>query len=151
MKKFFFDNLFAFNVLAGVLLISLIFFSSCGPSKEEMDSYRKYPQTYIDSMWEQNGWDKFYKPTSALSDTIVNSEVKDKPSKVRTYYASEFGIVATGTVVGFTLNNDAIESMFAMNKPTPFYMKVTQSDGTTTVVEGTHKLYYTLNEGDILK
>lgn len=147
MKNFFFKRLFELSVLAAVVILSVIFFSSCGPSKEEIEYYENnFTQQECDSIWHKNG-----NTSECPYHSKYKREESEQPTtKEEVYFSAAEYNLPPGEVYNFTMDNESAREAFDNGRPT-VYIQIKVAGGQIRSFACDERTWYNLTPGNILR
>ena len=125
-----------------LILVFSLFLVSCGPSKEELDSYYKNRKE-ADSI----------KLVGEQIEIDYNRISKKEIKKPKYYLANQFNLI-TGTIIHWAPSNDEIFTWKYNGGSKPnrkIYVHIQDNDGMVRVMECNYFTWLNLHTGDILK
>jgi predicted Fe-S protein YdhL (DUF1289 family) len=132
--------------LGNILAVCLLFLMACGPSKEELDAWKKAKADSTAAVTAQM-LEKQKQETEA-QQKIVNDE------KNKSYFlANQFDLVP-GKVVGWAPSDGEIELWKSNGGTVPdrtIYIHIQDQYGMVTVMKCSHMAWLNLHTGDILR
>lgn len=109
-----------------LILIAALVLASCGPSAEQ-------------------------KKLAEQTKPAIEAPAPAPATVIKFYKASDFGLYATGTVVGFEPPDEFVNSQLEAGKQVDLYIHIQDTTGYVRVIKINHETWQNLHTGDVLR